>query len=408
VNRRQIIALLPAVAAVAATMSAPSPTRAQAPAKVVTYTFVSSPDFLNTDVGNVTLTAGYQAGSPNSINRSYRDALDFVMDAFAAEHPQDVLVAGDLVQGHWGKDTLATGTFGRVNTESSRRTAVMNAARVYYRQWMARFAARGLDVHAAIGDHELGDNPWRSWRNWYPGFKHRNLGLFKGQFHRYVIAPKDYRSHPAGPAAGTAYATYLDPEVLLVSVDVFDKTLKNVTIGIDPQQRDWLDSTLARARARGVDWIIVQGHTPVLGPVRVHASSGLMVAGGARSSLWRTMARYGVDLYLCGEVHATTAIHGAATGITQISHGGLFSFGLTTYLTGRVYADGARMDLTVIDFDFTSSLATDPRRLWQTDLHHARPPIAIAYSNPHVVGTMTLTRHNRVLSRDGMLAVYRP
>ena len=51
----------------------------------------------------------------------------------------------------------------------------------------------------------------------------------------------------------------------------------------------------------------MQGHVPILEPVRSRGSSGLHYPGGARSRLWRLFERYGVDIYLCGEVHDTTA-----------------------------------------------------------------------------------------------------
>ncbi|HEY3016426.1 MAG TPA: metallophosphoesterase [Nocardioides sp.] len=378
-------------------------------AKNYTYTFVSSPDFLNTDVGDVAGAPGYAAWKPNSTNSSYRDALAYVLHAFKAEGPQDVLVAGDLVQGHWGKDTEHTGTFGPVSDDTKRRAAVKAAAAVYFRQWKSRFNSRDLDVHAALGDHDIGDNPWDAHKNAYAAFKQRNVALFKSLFHKYVTGPNGYAVHPSGPAAGTAYAVRLDPDVLLVTVDVFQRTTDNVAIRIDPQQLAWLDTVLARADANGVKWIFVQGHTPVIGPVRKQQSSGLTYYGGAKSGFWHTMARHHVDLYLCGEVHATTAIHDNATGITQICHGGLFDFGLTTYLTGRVYADGSRIDLDTTGFDFTSSLEYDrTARLWQTDMNSTKPPEVIAYSNPHTTGRMTLTSDNTVVSRSGMLGVYTP
>ena len=33
-------------------------------------------------------------------------------------------------------------------------------ARIYYSQWETAFARHGLVVHPAVGDHEIGDNPW--------------------------------------------------------------------------------------------------------------------------------------------------------------------------------------------------------------------------------------------------------
>jgi len=408
ISMAAITAVLPALGA-ALVVATPTTSEGSAATKNYSYTFVSSPDFLNTDVGDVAGAPGYAAWKPNSTNTAYRDALSFVLHTFKSEAPQDVLVAGDLVQGHWGKDTESTGTFGATTTNTQRRAALKAAAAVYFRQWKARFNARDLDVHAALGDHDIGDNPWNISKNAYTAFKQRNVPLFKSLFHKYVTGPNGYAMHPSGPAAGTSYAVRLNPDVLLVTVDVFQRTSTNVDIRLDSQQLAWLDNVLARADASGVKWVIVQGHTPVIGPVRKKQSSGLMYAGGRKSGFWHTMARHHVDLYLCGEVHATTAIHDDASGITQICHGGLFDFGLTTYLTGRVYAGGSRIDLDTTGFDFTSSLKYDTSaRLWQTDMNSTKPPEVIAYSSPHVTGRMTLTSDNTVVSRSGMLDVYTP
>jgi hypothetical protein len=414
-NFKSALAVITAGAALAA-VNAPS-TEASDPERVdLSYTFLSSPDFLNFDLGDVSSAKGYERGNPNSTNASYSAAVNYVINTFKATGAQDYLVAGDLTNGHWGQDKLGTGNFGPTFNETTRVAAVKEAARVYYSKWMSRFKSRSMDIHAAIGDHEIGDNPWKS-STWYPRFKQRNLDVFKDAFTNLIVNRQlnsDSYSHPYGPAAGTAYSTFLTPEVFLVTMDVFQKTSDDVIFRIDDQQLGWLDRQLTKAEDLGVDWIIVQGHNPALGPVRQKSSSGGMMLRGANSAFWKTMARHHVDLYLCGEVHDVTAIHDDASGITQISHGGLFWAGLTSYLTGTVSSDGATMDLRVNRFDFTaerpapSSPSNDPtKRLWQTWMP-SMVPIGVTFSNPHETGTMTITKTGKVLERSGELDVYNP
>ena len=72
------------------------------------------------------------------------------------------------------------------------------------------------------------------------------------------------------------------------------------------------------------------------------------------------MVRHGVDLYLCGEVHAVTCTQ--RDGIQQIAHGGLI--GRTTkpnYLVVTVHKDRLELDLKEID------LINGKGRLWQKD-----------------------------------------
>lgn len=79
-----------------------SPTPTAAPASAPLFTFVSMPDFINTDIGSTRVRAGkgWDPGDPTSINKSWREALDVILDEVQAEKPAAVLVAGDLVDGH--------------------------------------------------------------------------------------------------------------------------------------------------------------------------------------------------------------------------------------------------------------------------------------------------------------------
>ncbi len=377
------------------------------PADEPDYTFVSMPDFLNADVADLSLSpaASWRDGDPNSSAPGYEDQIGVVLDEVARAGATDVLVAGDLVEGRWGSDTEATGIFGPVDTFRAQKAAVRLAAATYYPVWRERFDVRGLTTYTALGDHEIGDNPWNATRGKpYPAFRHRANRLFKHQWAHYLNGDGErFRRHPsAGPARRTAYATFLHPEVLLVTVDVFERTEDDVVIDVDPAQLDWLRHTLARAQNRGVDWVLVQGHVPVLRPVRTSRSSvpPLRFEGGRESDFWRTLAEYDVDLYLNGEVHATTAKR--ARGVTQVSHGGLFYPGDFSYLVGRVSGD--RLDLETRAFE--AATATGPL-LWQT--HRRTVPSLVRYpTESYQSGAMGLTRDGTVLYRTGLLAPYRP
>ena len=323
------------------------------------FTFVSMPDFLNADIGDVRQAIGWRRGDPNSINASYRQAIDVILDAVQAESPHAVFVAGDLVEGHWGTDDSKTGIFGPVGTYAQKLAALERAADLYYGQWKERFAIRGLPVYPAVGDHEIGDN------NWYPGtFKWNAFPTFKRVWAKHF---RRGESHPEGAFNGTAYAKHLTPDILLVTVDVFSQVDNKVVAQVRGKQLDWLDSVLSSTTAKHV---IVQGHTPVLGPVLQYRSSGLMLNNGTNSAFWKTMVRHGVDLYLCGEVHDVTVLE--RDGVTQIAHGSLIAGGRMNYLVGRVYAD--RMDLEIKRIDGTRD---ESGKLWQTSTK--RPPIGVTY-----------------------------
>lgn len=392
------LVLLPFVAAPAEATAVPPEQGRDAPR----YTFIAAPDFLNQDVGDVRRLPTWRPGLPNSWTPELQQGIDRFLDEIEARDPGAVLVAGDLVEGHWGRDDERTGLFGPTRTERQKVRALRRAADFYYGIYARRFTQRGLTLHAAVGDHDIGDNPWGSVTAW-SRFKRRNLGVFKDEFAQHFTRthgrPK-YRNRPVGsPWADTAYATRLDKEVLLVTLDEFHRTRRNVRFEVVGAQLRWLRATLKQARRDGIEWVIVQGHNPILWPVRSRFSSDGHMIGGARSRLWRTMARYGADLYLNGEVHDTTLRRNR--GLTQISTGGLVYNGQATYLTAEVY--GGRLDLEV--HEFLGDAPPSPL-LWQTSGPRTRS-LPEYPTTSTVVGSVTIRSDGRAVRQTGKLVEYR-
>ena len=313
---------------------------------------LSSPDFLNADIADLRRGPGFwnPGRSANSTSPAYERAIDHVLDDWQRQQPDAVLVAGDLVDGRWGRDSHHTGNFGPVNDAAQRATAARLAAATYYPQYLQRFREHDLDLYAAAGDHEYGDNPWTA-------SKRRLAPVFRQQFARYFTRTPSgrprFRDHPTGVHAGTAYAFRPAPDVQVVTIDPFDIAPDHARLRVDRQQLRWLVRVLRSAQEDGVRWTIVQGHLPILEPVRSRGSSELHYPGGARSRLWQVFRKYGVDVYLCGEVHDVTAT--SQDGILQLAHGGAFQFGLTTYALLDVHDD--RLDVTLRDY-----AVQDPRR----------------------------------------------
>ena len=349
---------------------------------------VSSPDFLNGDIGDLRDGPGFWKKMPreerttNSINRDYRVALDRILDDWEALEPAGVLIAGDLVDGRWGYDEQDSGNFGPVDTRAEQRLALRRAARTYYPQWSERFADHGLAVFPAMGDHEYGDNPW-------PRRKRALAKDFDAEWAREFTTDSTgaplFADRPQGPARLTAYAGRPSRDVQVVTLDVFDITRERATIKVDKQQLSWLRGVLRKAQRDDVQWTIVQAHVPILGPVRTRASSGLSYPRGTSSRLWKVFKRFGVDLYLTGEVHDTTARE--ADGIVQISHGGIFHVGLTTALLLDFYDD--RLYVTLRDYHVERSLSEDDERLWETRRDGLPSRIEVV-GEPSTIGTETI------------------
>lgn len=365
------------------------------------YTFLSHPDFLNADVGDVSTLPTWD-GVHNSWNQDYRRSLDVVLDQFAAERPDDILVAGDLVEGHWGVDRDATGIFGPVETTAEKLQAVENAGSFYYSAWKQRFLDHGLPLpHVTVGDHEVGDNPWS-----LDSFKYGAVPTFKQTFADYLMAGRYPLAHrPEGTAfAQTSYWTELHPQVMLVSVDLMRPMGSDVSskygaliADIGGSHLAWFRETLAYGKAH-YKWVVVQGHTPAIGPVRVSGSSSMKVAKGGQSDFWLAMKQSEVDLYLCGEVHQVTAIDRG--GPVQISHGGLFPFGNSRYLRVDVFKN--RME--VASFGFEAHVGNREDDLWQTSGKRAVPPDLDYFPGRVQRGTATLTPQQSLVDRTGDLA----
>ncbi len=316
------------------------------------WCFVSMPDFLNVD------TDYPQPG--------WEDSLSYILKAVKAEDPDFLIVPGDLVMGHWHGEKDTPGLAG-----------IEHFAARYYPAWKERLEAIGLKYFTALGDHEVGDNPWR-----YKGVL-ENVAAYKKAFRDHMGMPLNGPDH----MKGTAFY-WKHKGVLFVSVDVFEEGASDqgaIRAGVTGKQLEWMNKVIDEHPE--VDHVVIMGHAPVLGPVRKWSSSGLMVNGDRESSFWQSMAKRGVDLYLCGEVHAITCTK--RDGVQQIAHGGLVGYNTrTNYLVVDVYPD--RLELTLKEIDMMPS----GEKLWQPGRNRPLEKVTIS---PEIqqrgfvpVGTLTV------------------
>ena len=293
-----------------------------------TWTFVSMPDFLNVD------TTYPQQG--------WEETLDYVLKAVKAENPDFLLVPGDLVMGRWWSEEK-----------------ILKYAAIYYPAWIKRMEDHGLKFYAGIGDHEIGDNPW-------PPERAELVSLFKKAFRDYLKMPLNGPEH----MKGTAYY-FVHKNTLFISVDVFEQgqgKQGEIVAQVKGEQLTWLRQTLEAHP--DVYHIVVMGHTPILGPVRRNLTSALMLEEGRRSPLWRTMVINGVDLYLCGEVHAVTCIE--RDRLQQVVHGGLFGYApRVNYLVAHVSPKTIELEIKEID------IVCEGDDLWQEGGNHPKETVRI-------------------------------
>ncbi|MGZ4450179.1 MAG: metallophosphoesterase family protein [Nocardioides sp.] len=436
-SRRSLIRAGATAGAAAATAGAATPTSALATsgttavartpdATAPLFTFVSTPDFFNGDVADLSVLPNWDGGL-NSVNASWEAAIDTCLGALKAHEPDAVLVAGDLVEGHWNEDSEDRRLFGRVSqgTDAASlracRDAISRAGGVYYGYYRDLFASRGLTLYPALGDHEILDDRGSHDVNdrWSPS-GHLVDGVKKGQpDNRYYLVPhckKVWADHftrtadgthrfadrPVGSAAeGTAYAVDLGPHLTLVTVDTFTRTSKGVRMGVFGPQLTWLRQTITRAKRAGRT-VIVQGHVPIMAPYRSLASGNLHVPEGRRSPFYRVLDECGADFYFSGEVHDTTVIQRGESAPIQISHGCIFRYGFN-YLVGTVRADGS----TQLEYyEIPLVAASREERLWATRRDKWQRT-EIEYGQPVHKGTLVV-QDRTILKRTAKLGVYHP
>jgi hypothetical protein len=147
--------------------------------------------------------------------------------------------------------------------------------------------SHGLKYYAALGDHELGDNPWR-----YPDAL-AHVAASKQAFREYLNMPQNSPDHMRGTAF---YWTH--GNVLFLTVDVFEPGQSDQGIirpDVTGAQLAWMEQVIQTHP--NADQVIVMGHATVLGPVRQWSSSGLMVTGGRESEFWQAMSRWKLPEY---------------------------------------------------------------------------------------------------------------
>lgn len=269
-------------------------------------------------------------------------SVKFIKEFYGGEL---ALIPGDTNGGKWSSPSFARDQLG--NASLSPQEAVLIASRGCYGTLRKIFKEGGYDkLLVAVGDHELGGN------GWMPGSpKNSALDAFREGFQLELNRDEDRNflydepignalSRPLGtPFENTSYALQYK-NVLFVTVDCFhDKGYVffdlahglggegSVSATVEGEHLDWFEGVLKEARKNdSIKHIIVQAHIPILQPVRKVQSSGQFFDFGGDSQFWKIMEAYDVDIYLAGEVHATTVSRQPTSSLLQVvSRGNQFN-----------------------------------------------------------------------------------
>ncbi len=254
-----------------------------------------------------------------------------------------ILLPGDSNGGHWDTPKFIKKFEPGLSPEQS----ILKAGHLCYSGMVRSFRKGGYPMLLmAVGDHELGDNPWpagsavaRCQPQFRAAFaKEFNTASDGGRF-LYRAPIGSAPSRPLGtPYESTSYAVR-HKNVLFVTVDVFHQEGPSKVIGdqgavtgtVAGKHLEWLEHVLGEARKdAGVRHIFVQAHLPVIHPVRKVNSSGMMMDGDTSCEFWQTLRKHRVDIYFAGEVHANTVTKDPESDLIQlVSRGNVFNNFLT-------------------------------------------------------------------------------
>ena len=281
--------------------------------KVEEIRFTSIPDLFNWNIRNP------QPG--------WDETLDWLFDQLKKDGPDFTLDAGDIMDGRWWDSV----------------EQIKEKTNEYWLGFKKRFDDRGMTFYIAPGDHEYGDDQGLE--------KINNAHAFGAQFTALMGMPRN------GPSNHLGRAFYVRKNNLLViSLDTFEDTGEKLDYTVGAEQLAWMEKILNANQ--DAEFTIVQGHLPVIGPVRSKNSSSSMLKGGQDSELWKMMVKHGVDVYLCGEHHRITIKK--CDGIWQIVHGALW--GTQTdlnYLRGIVRPGEMRLELLELDVEYSGGYIQD-------------------------------------------------
>jgi hypothetical protein len=250
-----------------------------------------------------------------------------------------ILLPGDSNSGHWDASSFIKNNLPGATAEAT----ILKAGHLCYSGMIQVFKDGGYPILLmAVGDHELGDNPWpagsavaRCQPQFREAFaKEFNTNPDGGRF-RYEKPIGTAASRPLGtPYENTSYACRYR-NVLFVTVDVFHQEDPGTAIGdegsvtgtVAGRHLQWLENVLAEARKdSSIKHIFVQAHLPVIYPVRKVNSSGMMIDGGIESDFWKILRKHKVDIYFAGEVHANTVTKDPESDLVQlVSRGNFFN-----------------------------------------------------------------------------------
>jgi hypothetical protein len=300
----------------------------------------------------------------------WEDAMDWYLNRMKSEGPDFSLNAGDLMDARWWES----------------KQQVRDETEYWWGGLKQRMAEKDIDMYYAPGDHEYGDDQGLEMDDLTP--------VFAEQFVEIFDMPENGPDHKKGRAY-----KFTRGNLVVLSVDTTEFGWEGEGSGdgysfsVSGAQLDWLEQQLTFAKYRPRDFVIVQGHNPVVRPVSSRYSSANMLNEDASGDFWQTLAEYNVDAYFCGEHHDITATQ--EDGIWQVVHGSLWGSTPTqNYLRGEVDGDTMTFELFRFPVEYSGEITTDHPHRGAYPASEVTIPQDVRDNGPERVGRLVIEARN--------------
>ncbi|TLX78171.1 hypothetical protein E9993_00365 [Labilibacter sediminis] len=294
--------------------------------KFETWRFINIPDYHNAE--------GLSRNIPAREQRIAAQTEQF--KSMKKRHGGELIIMpGDCNSGHWYrpkylKQFKSNPDYAYYNTKQ----VILEASRLCYSGLLDIVHNGGYEHFLmAVGDHELGDNPWRKGSE-----VSKHISTFRQGFANTFTLDKNGQSRftekigqvlprPVGTIYEHTSNAVQYKNVLFVTLDMFRFDGKDKILGtqgvingdIDGEHMQWFESVLSEAqKIPSIKHIVVQSHLPIIYPVRKYASSGMLVDKKESEKILDVLRKYKVDLYLAGEVHMNTVTRDTESDLIQL------------------------------------------------------------------------------------------
>ncbi|GGZ87469.1 LamG-like jellyroll fold domain-containing protein [Algibacter mikhailovii] len=303
------------------------------------WRFINIPDYHKSE--------GLSAESDEIRQERIKEQQEGFVDMFNQHGGELITIPGDIVSGHWYRKKFLK------KFKSNPKFANYSTSQVVSEACKRSFGGLKQIIHdagyknllVAVGDHEIGDNPWSKNSEvvkHIPTFRKEFASVFTKDNYGNSRFTKNIGSALPRPI-GTIYEhtsnAYQYKNILFITLDMFrfdskDKILGGqgvVTGDISGKHFDWLESVLKESQnLESINHIVVQSHLPIIYPVRKYASSGMLVDDSESEKILNLFRKYHVDLYLAGEVHMNTVTKDPKSDLIQFVGRGNDLSNLTT------------------------------------------------------------------------------